>query len=243
MCSLEYRDIASKTYVEEQIRANPAVIKEKSTERSLAEYFGVSRTTVRKALNDLALEGYLFQNDKNLERQKVFEINMLKMSSFSEEVKKEDDVQIKIKVLSNQIIKMPAELRTFFCSNKQLIRIIRQRLLGENPLSYEITYLLSENFKNLDQVDLNNISLYQFLKDHYHLMPSHGREEITYEAATEDKAKYLQVSEGTPIYKVSSYSFDANFQPFEHTDQYLVGNRFRYHLSAKNIFDYREKNK
>lgn len=237
---MEYRDIASKTYVEEQIRANPTVIKEKSTERSLAEYFGVSRTTVRKALNDLAMEGYLFQNDKNLERQKVFEINMLTMSSFSEEVKKEDDVQIKIKVISNQIIKMPAELRTFFSSNQQLIRIIRQRLLGESPLSYEITYLSSEKFKGLEKVDLNDISLYQFLKDHYQFMPSHGREEIAYEAAIEDKAKYLQVTEGTPIYKVSSYSFDVNFQPFEHTDQYLVGNRFRYHLSAKNIFNYRE---
>lgn len=235
---MEYRDIASKTFVEEQLRANPAIIKEKSTERGLAEYFGVSRTTVRKALDDLAMEGYLFQNDKNLERQKVFEINMLKMSSFSEEVKKEDDIQLKIKVLSNQIIKMPAELRTFFGSNEQLIKIIRQRLLGETPLVYEITYLPSEKFEGLEKVNLNNISLYQFLKDHYHFIPSHGREEIAYEAATEDKIKYLQVPEGTPIYKVSSYSFDVNFQPFEHTDQYLVGNRFRYHLSAKNIFDY-----
>ena len=240
---MEYRDIASKMNVEEQIRANPAIIKENSTERGLAEYFGVSRTTVRKALNDLAMENFVFQTEKSLECHQVFEINMLKMSSFSEEVKKGDNAEIKIKVLSNQIIKMPAELRTFFGSNQQLIRIIRQRLLGvsESPLSYEITYLSSEKFKGLEKVDLNNVSLYQFLKDNYHFIPSHGREEIAYEAATEDKATYLQVTEGTPIYKVSSYSFDLNFQPFEHTVQYLIGNRFRYHLSAKNIFDYREK--
>ena len=235
---MEYRDIAAKTDVEEKIRANLSIIKDKSTERGLAEYFGVSRTTVRNALNDLAMEGYVFQNDKNLPCHKVFEINMLKMSSFSEEVQKEDDIQIKIKVLSNQIIKMPADLREFFGSNDQLIRIIRQRFLNQDPLSYEITYLSSPKFKNLDKIDLNGISLYQFLKEHYHLTPSHGREEITYEAATDDKAKYLQVAQGTPIYKVSSYSFDNNFQPFEHTDQYLIGNRFRYHLSAKNIFNY-----
>lgn len=235
---MEYRDIAAKIDVEEQIRANPNIIKDKSTERGLAEYFGVSRTTVRKALNDLAMEGYVFQNDKNLLCNKVFEINMLTMSSFSEEVQKEDDVQIKIKVLSNQIIKMPLELRTFFGSNDQLIKIIRQRFLNKDPLSYEITYLPLLKFKDLDKIDLTNISLYEFLKEHYHFMPSHGREEITYEAASEDKAKYLQLVEGTPIYKVSSYSFDNNFQPFEHTDQYLVGHVFRYHLSAKNIFDY-----
>lgn len=240
---MEYRDIASKADVEEQIRANPKIITEKSTERGLAEFFKVSRTTVRKALHDLAMESYMFQADNYSPEHNVFEINMLKMSSFSEEIQKEENVQIEIKVLSNQIIKMPAQLRTFFGSNQQLIRIIRQRLLGKIPLSYEINYLPSEKFTDLEKQDLNNISLYEYLKEHYHFTPSHGREEITYEAATEDKAEYLAIAEGTPIYKVSSYSYDNNFQPFEYTEQYLIGNRFRYHLSAKNIFNYEEKHK
>lgn len=240
---MEYRDIASKTDVEEQIRANPKIITEKSTERGLAEFFKVSRTTVRKALHDLAMESYMFQADNYSPEHNVFEINMLKMSSFSEEIQKEENVQIEIKVLSNQIIKMPAQLRTFFGSNQQLIRIIRQRLLEKIPLSYEINYLPSEKFTDLEKQDLNNISLYEYLKEHYHFTPSHGREEITYEAATEDKAEYLAIAEGTPIYKVSSYSYDNNFQPFEYTEQYLIGNRFRYHLSAKNIFNYEEKHK
>ena len=240
---MEYRDIASKTDVEEKIRANPKIITEKSTERGLAEFFKVSRTTVRKALHDLAMESYMFQADNYSPEHNVFEINMLKMSSFSEEIQKEENVQIEIKVLSNQIINMPAQLRTFFGSNQQLIRIIRQRLLGKIPLSYEINYLPSEKFTDLEKQDLNNISLYEYLKEHYHFTPSHGREEITYEAATEDKAEYLAIAEGTPIYKVSSYSYDNNFQPFEYTEQYLIGNRFRYHLSAKNIFNYEEKHK
>ncbi|WP_131798799.1 GntR family transcriptional regulator [Gilliamella apicola] len=238
---MEYREIASKTYVEEQIKANPTIVSKKLTERALAEHFGVSRTTIRNALNDLAMEGYVFQNDTNVEPHKIFEINMLKMSSFSEEVKKEDDIELNIKVLTNQIINMPAELRSFFGSNEKLIRIVRQRILNKTPLSYEVTYLPSNRFKGLEQVDLNNVSLYQFLKENYPFKPSHGREEITYESATEDKAKYLEVIEGTPIYKVSSNSFDINFQPFEHTEQYLSGKRFKYHLSAKNIFNYGEK--
>ncbi|OCF98153.1 hypothetical protein A9G07_02725 [Gilliamella sp. wkB72] len=106
-----------------------------------------------------------------------------------------------------------------------------------------MNYLPSEKFTDLEKQDLNNISLYEYLKEHYHFTPSHGREEITYEAATEDKAEYLAIAEGTPIYKVSSYSYDNNFQPFEYTEQYLIGNRFRYHLSAKNIFNYEEKHK
>ena len=238
---MEYREIASKTYVEEQIKANPTIVSKKLTERSLAEHFGVSRTTIRNALNDLAMEGYVFQNDTDVEPHKIFEINMLKMSSFSEEVKKEDDIDLNIKVLTNQIINMPAELRSFFGTNEKLIRIVRQRILNKTPLSYEVTYLPSNRFKGLEQVDLNNVSLYQFLKENYPFKPSHGREEITYESATEDKAKYLEVIEGTPIYKVSSNSFDINFQPFEHTEQYLSGKRFKYHLSAKNIFNYGEK--
>ncbi len=238
---MEYREIASKTYVEELIKANPTIVSKKLTERALAEHFGVSRTTIRNALSDLAMEGYVFQNDTDMEPHKIFEINMLKMSSFSEEVKKEDDIDLNIKVLTNQIINMPAELRSFFGSNEKLIRIVRQRILNKTPLSYEVTYLPSNRFKGLEQVDLNNVSLYQFLKENYPFKPSHGREEITYESATEDKAKYLEVIEGTPIYKVSSNSFDINFQPFEHTEQYLAGKRFKYHLSAKNIFNYGEK--
>ena len=140
---MEYREIASKTYVEEQIKANPTIVSKKLTERALAEHFGVSRTTIRNALNDLAMEGYVFQNDTDVEPHKIFEINMLKMSSFSEEVKKEDDIDLNIKVLTNQIINMPAELRSFFGSNEKLIRIVRQRILNKTPLSYEVTYLPS----------------------------------------------------------------------------------------------------
>jgi GntR family transcriptional regulator len=238
---VEYRDIASKTYVEEQIKANPGIVSDKLTERALAEHFGVSRTTIRNALNDLAMEGYLFETGKDLGNHKIFEINMLKMSSFSEEVKKGGDVQVNIKVLSNKIINMPTELSSFFGSYEKVIRIIRQRILNKMPLSYEVTYLSSNKFKGLEKINLNNVSLYQFLKDHYSFIPSHGREEIAYESATEDMAKYLEVIEGTPIYKVSSNNFDVNFQPVEHTEQYLVGHRFKYHLSVKNIFNYREK--
>jgi GntR family transcriptional regulator len=187
------------------------------------------------------MEGYLFETGKDLGNHKIFEINMLKMSSFSEEVKKGGDVQVNIKVLSNKIINMPTELSSFFGSYEKVIRIIRQRILNKMPLSYEVTYLSSNKFKGLEKINLNNVSLYQFLKDHYSFIPSHGREEIAYESATEDMAKYLEVIEGTPIYKVSSNNFDVNFQPVEHTEQYLVGHRFKYHLSVKNIFNYREK--
>ncbi|MCX8727584.1 GntR family transcriptional regulator [Gilliamella sp. B2838] len=240
---MEYRDIAVKTAVEEQIKANPAIIKDKFTERGLAEYFGVSRTTVRKALNDLAMEGYVFFDKKNTQYPTIFEINMLKMSSFSEEIDKENPKQIKIKVLSNQIIKIPSELTKFFNFNHQLLKIIRKRVLGEMPLSYEICYLPFEKFRGLETQNLSNVSLYQYLKDHYQLIPSHGREEITYETATKECAKYLGIKEQTPIYKVSSYNYDNNFEPFEHTEQYLIGNRFKYHLSAKNIFNYSETDK
>ena len=240
---MEYRDIAVKTEVEEQIRANPKIISQIKTERGLAEYFGVSRTTVRRALNDLMMEGDVFQEDHHLPNHTVFEMNMLKMSSFTEECQKEDDVHIKIKVLSNDIIPMPTELNTFFKSNQRLIRIARQRLLNKTPLSYEISYLPSKKFKDLVKQDLNDVSLYEYLKTHFHVIPSHGREEIAYEVALNDKAKYLAITEGTPIYKVSSYSYDHDFEPFEHTDQYLIGNRFKYHLSAKNIFNYQEEYK
>jgi GntR family transcriptional regulator len=37
---VEYRDIASKTYVEEQIKANPGIVSDKLTERALAEHLG-----------------------------------------------------------------------------------------------------------------------------------------------------------------------------------------------------------
>ena len=80
---MEYRDIAVKTEVEEQIKANPKIISQIKTERGLAEYFRVSRTTVRRALNDLRMESDAFQEDHHFPNHTVFEMNMLKMSSFS----------------------------------------------------------------------------------------------------------------------------------------------------------------
>lgn len=223
---MEYHDLSSTNYVEEAIKSDPQCIKKFTTERSLAEHFNVSRTTIRNALRNLELEGILLQSDEGLQYNDCFQINMLKMTSFTEELKI-DASQQKIRMLSNQVINATPKLKDFFGSEQsKLIRIIRQRYFNQVPVSYEISYLPQQRFYSLSKRNLNNVSLYYVLQESYQVLPNYGREEITCHKADKVKANYLQIDVGTPLYKISSYNFDTNDQPFEHTDQFLVGNSF-----------------
>ncbi|MBA1394399.1 GntR family transcriptional regulator, partial [Lactobacillus sp. XV13L] len=171
---MEYHDISSTNYVEEEIRTNPQILQQLQTERALAEHFDVSRTTIRNALNNLELEGFLVSDDTNLKLNNVFQVNMLTMTSFTEELKN-DTNKLQIKMLTNQVIKTPIKLKDFFGSQqKQLIKIVRQRFLQQEPLSYETTYLPYDKFSGLAKFNLNGYSLYQLLSEQYQVRPSYG---------------------------------------------------------------------
>ncbi len=239
---MEYKDISSVKKVEEKLLLLMRDRKEFSSERKISDELGVSRSVLRSAIHRLESNNELIRIDGKLKVNKTISINMLGSGSMSEELQM-DNRNVEIVQLSRSLVNYPnTKTKEFFGKEKssKLIKIERMRKNEGVPISYEITYVKNSCFPKLLDSDFEQGSLYKTLDKYYSVKVAYGREEISCVKADEKKSQILGIPLDFPLFKVSSYNFDADDNPVEHTDQFLSGSKFQYILHATNIFDYKE---
>ena len=240
---MEYKDISSMKMAEEKLLFLLKNVDEFPSERKISEKLGVSRSMLRAAIHHLESENELIRSDGKLRANRTISISMLGSGSMSEELQM-DNHHSEVIQFSRNIIDIPnKKLQSFFelKDNSKLIEIIRMRKNKGIPISYEMSYLNYDKFSMILDVDFESDSLYKTLNKYYSTKVAYGREEISCVKADEKKARILEIPVGSALFKVSSYNFDSDDNPVEHTDQFLSGSKFQYILHAKNIFDYKEE--
>ncbi|WP_270253379.1 GntR family transcriptional regulator [Lactobacillus johnsonii] len=239
---MEYKNIFSVKQTEEKILLLLRDIDEFPSERKISENLGVSRSVIRAAIHHLESENELVRIDGKLKTNKAISISMLGSGSMSQELQMDNKNSEVIQFSKDIVNTSNKKIRDFFEVNKnpKLIKLSRMRRNEGIPISYEITYMNYNRFPKLLEVELENGSLYKTLEKYYSIKVAYGREEISCVKADKKKANILGISIGSPLFKVSSYNYDADDNPVEHTDQFLSGSKFQYILHAKNIFDYKE---
>ena len=239
---MEYKNIFSVKQTEEKILLLLRDIDEFPSERKISENLGVSRSVIRAAIHHLESENELVRIDGKLKTNKAISISMLGSGSMSQELQMDNKNSEVIQFSKDIVNTSNKKIRDFFEVNKnpKLIKLRRMRRNEGIPISYEITYMNYNRFPKLLEVELENGSLYKTLEKYYSIKVAYGREEISCVKADKKKANILGISIGSPLFKVSSYNYDADDNPVEHTDQFLSGSKFQYILHATNIFDYKE---
>ncbi|MBC1691002.1 GntR family transcriptional regulator [Listeria welshimeri] len=241
---MEYKDLSPAVQSEELLRQ---LIEEKiaegetgfPSERMLETELGVSRTTLRRSLDTLEKEAVIQKRSrKGMEINQKQTINILKMNSMSSQLPGDQVVE----VLSQKIVDGVEEVNQFLelAINRPLFKLVRRRIIDGKPFSYEVSFVDSARFAGIENIDLNNTSLYSVLEDEFGINPTYGREELRFVSANEKLTEALKIPLNTPLFEVVSKAFDQNDEPFEYSKQYLIGNQIKYKINAKNIFDYLE---
>lgn len=241
---MEYKDLSPAVQSEELLRQ---LIEEKiaegetgfPSERMLETELGVSRTTLRRSLDTLEKEAVIQKRSrKGIEINQKQTINILKMNSMSSQLPGDQVVE----VLSQKIVDGVEGVSQFLelAINRPLFKLVRRRIIDGKPFSYEVSYVDSARFAGIENIDLNNTSLYSVLEDEFGINPTYGREELRFVSANEKLTEALKIPLNTPLFEVVSKAFDQNDEPFEYSKQYLIGNQIKYKINAKNIFDYLE---
>lgn len=241
---MEYKDLSPAVQSEELLRQ---LIEEKiaegetgfPSERMLETELGVSRTTLRRSLDTLEKEAVIQKRSrKGIEINQKQTINILKMNSMSSQLPGDQVVE----VLSQKIVDGMEEVNQFLelAINRPLFKLVRRRIIDGMPFSYEVSFVDSARFAGIENIDLNNTSLYSVLEDEFGINPTYGREELRFVSANEKLTEALKIPLNTPLFEVVSKAFDQNDEPFEYSKQYLIGNQIKYKINAKNIFDYLE---
>ncbi len=154
--------------IEEKIRSDAWPRGEKiPAERELCEIYGVSRITVRKAIDELTRSGKLtrLQGKGTFVSEQPITQTLGSIYSFSQEMEKQGKIST-TNVLDIETIVADKKMADRLNINigDEVLVLKRLRLADKQPIMYERTYFEKSKFKKLENIDFNQVGLYKTLE-------------------------------------------------------------------------------
>ncbi len=206
------------------------------TERELGQHFRVSRITVRRAIDELAREGYLVTHQGKgtfVNRTKIHR-PMNRMNSFSEatvEVGRKPGSRL----LSLRHQQVDQHIAPLLQLNEQdwIWVVERLRLADDEPLGLSHVYLTLPLHLTLTPLELNQeISLWTLLEKKG-IKLTHTEQTIQAVPATGTQADLLDVPVGFPLLLVEGVVYADGHQPVEFHQIFNRGDRYKYTVYAE----------
>ena len=204
------------------------------SERELCEQFGISRMTVRHAINDLVSEGVLYRKrgmGTFVAKPKIDQ-GLTKLTNFTSDMEQRGLVPgakvIYVKTLpANKIIAEKLQIG----ENAIVIELLRLRLASGEPMALEQTFLPYESTSAILNESLENKSLYQELRDkcNIHLTLAKQTLEISTISNAED-SRLLEIDTGTPVLLIKRVTFSDRSVPIEYVQSLYRADRYKFSI-------------
>jgi GntR family transcriptional regulator len=202
-------------------------------ERELADRYGCSLITVRRALGDLARE-------RRLERTRgrgtfvtrpPIDLDLDGTMSFTEEVQHlGHDPSTRIVTART----FPAERAVAdalgVAIGAPVVHLERLRMADGEPLLLEQVFLAESRFPGLLAVDLEHGSLYELLAERYQTDVVRAHEALEPISLPPREAQLLGVEPHRPALLIEGTAFDRSGRPVEFARSYVRGDRTRYYV-------------
>ncbi|HLV10739.1 MAG TPA: GntR family transcriptional regulator [Halanaerobiales bacterium] len=201
------------------------------SENTLAAEFGVTRATVRKALNILKQQGTVesFQGKGYQVKSLYWEQSLLQFYSFGRDIAGKIE-NTRTELLSCNLLDDLKDIedkgkRIF--EQGQLWEISRLRLIEDTPIILETSYIPKKYLLEIEEGLLLKESLYDLLEK-FSIRIIRAREYL--EPVTPDKAsrEKLKVKEDTALFRTSRYTYDSGDRLVEFRDSLIRGDCFRF---------------
>lgn len=179
------------------------------SENELCKIYGVSRITVRKALDELIHDGVLFsiKGKGSFVRENSTE-GISRIHSFTEAIIHQGlKPSKKLISLEKEVADGTLKKRFNLDDNDQVYVIKTLYFADDNPYCYSTTILPEKLFKELDFFDLNTKSIYEVLRSFYNLTNTRAKQVIDATQASAEVESALCVSKATPLLKICGTSF------------------------------------
>jgi GntR family transcriptional regulator len=204
-------------------------------EPELGKIYGVSRTTVRKAVEMLAQQGFVY-----IRQGKGTEILDFKttqklgfVTSFSETLREQGytvtqaDVRVDFITASRRIAE---DLHV--SPGERLVRIERVTQANGAPVALMTNFLLPELVPGIDKRMSGMNSLYSFLESEFNVVIEAATDFITARVSTPDEAKRLCVPEGSPLLVVRRITFSGG-RRIELAVLLVIADKYEYCVHTK----------
>ena len=207
------------------------------SEWELAELYGVSRLTVRNALENLTRQGWLVKRHgvgTFVAHPKVTEISPSKLS-FTEQMRSIGR-KPSSRLVSIRVIPTDADVASSLKldQGQPVVEIMRVRLADNEPILLETSYLSQARFPGLElATQLASTSLYDWLSSQYHTSVAMMDQTLEPVLLSEAQAKHLETLPGTPAMYSKVLAYTSEGVPIEYSWSVTRGDQCRFFFSFR----------
>ena len=218
------------------------------SESELGKSYGVSRTVVRQALNEMTYEGLVVrQKGKGtfVKQPKISSRSLVQsLEGFYGDMA-DRGVSVTTRVLEQALEPADADvaLNLELEAMAPVVKLVRLRFVEEEPIVLVVSHLPYEMCREVVKADLEQGSLYAFLEEKCGLIIGRGWRRIEAIAADEQAADYLAVEVGSPLIRLKSVSYTSEGEPLEYFDALFRGDRSRFEVEIVDIAGHGEGNR
>jgi GntR family transcriptional regulator len=206
------------------------------TEAELCALYGVSRVTVRQALELLVRRGLLTRGRGRgtFVRDARLTVNARSVSSFSHELG-QLGMEPGAHLLHAGVVRAEGEHAEALqiAEGTELVEFRRLRTADGLPIAVQTSLLVSDRFPGLLGRLGENASLYGVLRSAYGLVPTEAHEVFRAVGLPRRLAPVLEAPVGSHAFLATRVTLDSR-GPFEHTTSVIRGDRYEIRLALRN---------
>ena len=203
------------------------------TEHELMRRYSLSSTTVRRAVRDLVLEGWIYRKAGKgtfVKRDKLAE-RLARLTSFAEEMQSRN-ITPQFKLVCAKLTTPPFDIRRALklTPQQQAYLIERIQIANGEPIALARGYWCCEIGERLAQQDLNRIPLYETVETVLHTPLVEADESISASVADADIARKLGIARNAPLLVRRRVTYTTEMRPVEHTTTFYRADRYEYKI-------------
>jgi GntR family transcriptional regulator len=203
------------------------------TEHALMRRYNLSITTVRRAVQDLVREGWIYRKAGKgtfVKRTKLEE-RLARLTSFAEEMQSRN-IAPQFKLIRAESVVPPSEVARFLkiIPKHKAYLIERVQIANGEPIALARGYWNPEIGEQLAQHDLQRIALYEIVEQHLHIPLVEADEAINALTADADIAHKLGVRKNSALLVRCRLTYSSEMRPIEFTTTFYRADRYEYKI-------------
>jgi GntR family transcriptional regulator, N-acetylglucosamine utilization regulator len=206
------------------------------SERELCDLFGISRITVRQALDQLVAEGRLVRSHGRGTFVALSPVrkHLLPLVGFSEDMSARG-LRPGARVVRFESAQPPAAVaRELQLGAGQTVVVLKRvRLADGAPMAVEAVHAPERLVPGLLDENLEDHSFYELLLRRYGIRPARASQSWQAVPCPRPDAKLLRIRTGSPVLQICRTTYDSSGRPFEYLESFFRGDRYIYYSELR----------
>lgn len=202
------------------------------SERVLSEQYGISRMTVRQAIQNLVRDGYLYREKGKgtfVAANKI-EQPLQGLTSFTEDMRSRG-LKPGTRLLDFSVVAAEGELvrKLRVAEGESVIVIKRVRLADHRPMALETTFLPMGLVPGLTATQAQR-SIYEYIEKKLGYQIFSATQTLEASVAQKRESEMLQIEAGSPVLLIQRTSYLSDQRPLELVKSVYRGDRYKFNV-------------